>query len=433
MRDAEHLKVSFLLTGNELMSGDIVDSNSAKLAEKLSAFGCPVHYKATVGDDVAVLKSEIARIAAFSDVLIVNGGLGPTVDDLTAEALAGVLGVELRENTEEMVQLEAWCKQKNIAFNAANRKQAILPEGVEIIPNATGSAPGFAADVAGCRVYCTPGVPSELFRMFDEQILPRMKFAEGAEVKRYRFRLFGMGESGIQQRLFKSGVTIPKNIELGFRASVPMLELKLQATHREDYQTLEETAQVARDLFGSHIVTEDGRSIAHVLKDILLEQGKRVSFAESCTGGLISAMLTELDGASQVFDAGYVTYSNAMKSSMLGVQEATLNQHGAVSELVVREMLGGALAKSGADIGVAVSGIAGPAGGSEDKPVGTVWVAWGSIAAIKTHCFYFPVDRKRFQIIVAALAFDLLRRELLDIKEEAVYMKERALNNKRNA
>ncbi|KZZ61620.1 hypothetical protein A3760_24900 [Oleiphilus sp. HI0122] len=180
-------------------------------------------------------------------------------------------------------------------------------------------------------------------------------------------------------------------------------------------------------------MTEDGRSIAHVLKDILLEQGKRVSFAESCTGGLISAMLTELDGASQVFDAGYVTYSNAMKSSMLGVQEATLNQHGAVSELVVREMLGGALAKSGADIGVAVSGIAGPAGGSEDKPVGTVWVAWGSIAAIKTHCFYFPVDRKRFQIIVAALAFDLLRRELLDIKEEAVYMKERALNNKRNA
>lgn len=415
------------------MSGDIVDSNSAKLAEKLSAFGCPVHYKATVSDDLTVLKSEIARIAAFSDVLVVNGGLGPTVDDLTAEALAGVLGVELIENTEAMAQLKVWCEQKNIAFNAANRKQAILPEGVEIIPNATGSAPGFAADVAGCRVYCTPGVPSELFRMFDEQILPRLEFSEGAEVKRHRFRLFGMGESGIQQRLFKSGATIPDNIELGFRASVPMLELKLQASHRDDYQALEDTAQIARDLFGSHIVTEDGRSIAHVLKDILLEQGKRVSFAESCTGGLISSMLTELDGASQVFDAGFVTYSNAMKSELLGVQGETLNVHGAVSEPVVREMLGGALARSGADVGAAVSGIAGPAGGSADKPVGTVWVAWGSLDQMQAHCFYFPVDRKRFQIIVAALAFDLLRRELLNIDEEAAYLRERSLNKKRDA
>lgn len=430
MGSKEHLKVSLLLTGNELMSGDIVDSNSATLAEKLGAFGCPVFYKATVGDDLTVLKSEIARIAAFSDVLIVNGGLGPTVDDLTAEALAGVLNVALVENKEAMAQLKTWCEQKNIAFNEANRKQAILPEGVEIIPNATGSAPGFAATIDGCRVYCTPGVPSELFRMFDEQVLPRLNLGSGAELKRYRFRLFGMGESGIQQRLLRSDVQLPKGVELGFRASLPMLELKLQAASKEHYQALEDAANLARGLFGAHIVTEDGRSIAHVVKDILLEQGKRVCFAESCTGGLISAMLTELDGASQVLDAGFVTYSNEMKSEMLGVQESTLAADGAVSEDVVREMLHGALSRSKADIGVAVSGVAGPSGGSEDKPVGTVWLAWGSLENVKAHCFYFPMDRKRFQIIVAALAFDLLRRELLNIDQEAVYMRERALSSR---
>ena len=267
--------------------------------------------------------------------------------------------------------------------------------------------------------------------MFDVQILPRLNLQQGAALKRYRFRVFGMGESGIQQRLLKSGVEMPEGVELGFRASVPMLELKLQAEREDDYPLLEQAAQAAKDLFGAHIVTEDERTIAHVVKDILLEQGKRVTFAESCTGGLISSMMTELDGASQVFDAGFVTYSNEMKTRMLGVSGATLTEYGAVSEPVVREMLYGALESSGADLGVAVSGVAGPSGGTKDKPVGTVWVAWGSLDDIHAHCFYFPIDRKRFQVIVAALAFDLLRRELLNVADEAVYMKERALNQKR--
>jgi len=424
---ADQLRVSLLLTGNELMSGDIVDSNSAMLAEKLGLFGCGIFYKATVGDDLSLLQNEISRIAEFSDVLIVNGGLGPTVDDLTAEALAKVMGVELIENAEALAQLTAWCEQKNMALNSSNRKQAILPEGVEIIENSTGSAPGFASIISECKVFCTPGVPYELKRMFDDEIVPRLALGSGAKLKRHRMRLFGMGESGIQQRIIKSGFKMPKEIELGFRASIPMLELKLQATKEQDYSALEDCLVQARSLFGSHIVTEDSRSIAHVAKDLLIERGQRVTFAESCTGGLISSMLTELDGASNVFDAGYVTYSNAMKQAMLGVSEAALAEHGAVSELVVREMLSGALENSGADIGVSVSGVAGPSGGTEDKPVGTVWVAWGRTDAIKAYCFYFPMDRKRFQHIVAALAFDLVRRDLLGNEDEAVYFKERAL------
>jgi len=424
------LKISLLLTGNELMSGDIVDSNSAMLAEQLSRHGGSIFYKATVGDDLALLEQEIERISALSDVLVVNGGLGPTVDDMTAEALSNVLGVALVEHPQAMHDLKAWCELKNIAFTSSNAKQAVLPEGIELVHNRTGSAPGFTVSHNACQIFCTPGVPSELRHMFLEEILPRIPLNASSNIKRLRFRMFGMGESGIQQRILNSELSIPPEIELGFRASLPMLELKLQASRKEDYPALERTADSLKGLFGAHIVTEDDRPIARVVLDLLMAQSKRVTFAESCTGGLISSMLTEQNGSSQVFDAGFVTYSNEMKTDMLGVSPETLNEHGAVSEPVVQHMLAGALSRSGADLGVAVSGIAGPSGGTEDKPVGTVWVAWGGAENIQSHCFYFPMGRKRFQVMVAALAFDLVRRELLGLDEAAVYFKERSLKEK---
>ncbi len=419
------VKVSLLLTGNELMSGDIVDSNSAMLAERLGRLGSSVFYKATIGDDMDLLVSEIKRIAEFSDVLIVNGGLGPTVDDLTAEALAQAMDVPLAEHEQAVEHLVQWCGEKNIALNEANRKQAMLPSGIDLIANKTGSAVGFKTVLSGCEVYCTPGVPYELKTMFIEEILPVLPLDHGTQIKRHRLRVFGMGESGIQQRIKRSDIIWPATVELGFRASMPLLEVKLQAGKADDYADLEHCYASLKELFGHHVVTEDSRSIAHVVLDLLLEQGKKVCFAESCTGGLIAASLTELSGASQVFDAGFVTYSNAMKESLLGVNADILEDSGAVSEDVVRAMLSGALQRSGADLGVSVSGVAGPNGGSEEKPVGTVWLAWGSLDDMHAHPFFFPVDRKRFQVLVSALAFDLLRRQLMGSTETAVYFKER--------
>ena len=421
----KHPKLSLLLTGNELMAGDIVDSNSAMIAQMTQALGCPIFYKATVGDDLDLLSHEITRIAEFSDVLIVNGGLGPTIDDLTAEALANVMGVALEEQPQALQQLERWCESKRISLNAANRKQVILPQGIELIANATGSAPGFSAMVRNCKVICTPGVPSELKHMFRDEILPNLDISKNAQVKRYRLRVFGMGESGIQTLLKKHIANWPTEIELGFRASLPMLEVKLQAQNKSDYPALEQCLAQVKGLLGDHIVTEDHRVISAVVKDLLIEKQQTITFAESCTGGLIAANLTEIAGASAVFEAGFVTYSNAMKQALVNVSDASLRQHGAVSEPVVREMLSGALAKTNANIGVAVSGVAGPSGGSNEKPVGTVWIAWGTATHAKAHCFYFPVDRKRFQILVAAVAFDLVRRELLGINEQAIYFKER--------
>jgi nicotinamide-nucleotide amidase len=234
-----------------------------------------------------------------------------------------------------------------------------------------------------------------------------------------------MGESGIQTLLKKHIANWPTEIELGFRASLPMLEVKLQAQNKSDYPALEQCLAQVKGLLGDHIVTEDHRVISAVVKDLLIEKQQTITFAESCTGGLIAANLTEIAGASAVFEAGFVTYSNAMKQALVNVSDASLRQHGAVSEPVVREMLSGALVKTNANIGVAVSGVAGPSGGSNEKPVGTVWIAWGTATHAKAHCFYFPVDRKRFQILVAAVAFDLVRRELLGINEQAIYFKER--------
>jgi nicotinamide-nucleotide amidase len=419
--------MKLLMTGEELMTGDIVDSNSALMAERLFALGIRIAEKATLGDDLYELTSAMQRLTQGADVVIVNGGLGPTSDDLTAEALAALLGRPIVEHPEALAHLHRWCEARNSQLNDANRKQAMLPQGVEIIPNPTGSAVGFKVDVAGCRIYCTPGVPHELSAMLDAHILPELAQWSGAagQVARIRFSVFGYGEASLQHYLRTRLGAWPEQVVIGYRASVPVLELKLHVLRAEDRHLLDLCAERIRHLLGAHIVSEQMQSMASVVQELLVRQGRKVTVAESCTGGLIASLLTAVPGASLVFDAGFVTYSNAMKTRLLGVSERTLASEGAVSEAVVREMLQGALTHSRADLGVAVSGIAGPDGGSEDKPVGTVWIAWGSADAIQSRCLLFPVGRVMFQKLVATLALDLVRRQCLGCADVPVYFLER--------
>lgn len=420
-------KIALLLTGNELMTGDIVDSNSAMIAEQFLDQGFEVAYKVTVADDMPLLVSEMERLSKAYDMLLVNGGLGPTTDDLTAEALAQAMSVEIAEHPAAMSHLESWCEKRNYPLNAQNLKQAMLPASVDIVPNVTGSAVGFSCLLNQCLVVCTPGVPVELETMLTGQVLPLMHrhFPTNQQPKRHRLRVFGMGESGLQKRISETYPNMPEELEIGYRASMPLLELKLKVHQVEHYPILDEWYTKIHSLLGHHVVTEDQRSIAHVVKDLLLEADKKITFAESCTGGLIASLMTEVSGSSGVFDAGFVTYSNEAKHRMINVSEQNLMTHGAVSEVVVKEMLHGALNQSGADLGVAVSGIAGPTGGSDEKPVGTVWIAWGSLENIQARQFYFPGNRLYFQKIVAALGLDLIRRELISSHEEPVYFKER--------
>lgn len=422
-------RVALLLTGNELMTGDIVDSNSAMIAEQLLDQGLSVQYKVTVGDDLLLLQDEIKRLSEQFDILIVNGGLGPTSDDLTAEALALASSLELAEHPRARAHLESICREIGMPLSPANLKQALLPKDCRVIPNPVGSAVGFSMRLMACEVFCTPGVPHELKCMLEQEILPLIstQLDEAQKPVRTRLKVFGYGESALQQILSDQFPDWPEEIEIGFRASMPMLELKLQT--RSAHQTLLQSwTERVRRLLGAHVISETEMSMQEALVAQLHKAGKKVTFAESCTGGLVASLLTQVSGASRVFEAGYVSYANDIKQQMLGVSAQSLEAHGAVSEPVVREMLTGALERSAADLGVAVSGVAGPEGGTPDKPVGAVWLAWGTHQKVKTALLKIPGTRKRFQLLTATIAMDLIRRELLAIETPPNYLIERALN-----
>jgi nicotinamide-nucleotide amidase len=413
---AQRPRIELLLTGEELMSGDTVDSNSARVAEGLGALGLAVARKVTLGDDADALVTELHAMAATADIIIVNGGLGPTLDDLTAAVLARVADRELAEHPGALAHLEAWCARRQLPLDAANRKQALLPAGCDLLPNPIGSAVGFALDLGGCRVYCTPGVPGELQAMLAvicEDIAERWPGVDRVDI--LRLQTFGLGESTAQQLIADAVPAWPATVALGFRAGAPQLEIKLSIADPAARARRDACRAQLEGLFGDHIIGEGGTTLAERLLALLREHGLTVTAAESCTGGAIAAMLTGVAGASAAFEAGYVTYSNAIKRTTLGVREETLARHGAVSEAVVQEMAAGALAAAGADLAVAVSGVAGPDGGSEAKPVGTVWLAWGDRDRVDTLCVHWPVQRSLFQTMVAALALDLLRRRLLGL------------------
>lgn len=421
------LQIQLLLTGDELMSGDIVDSNSAMIAKKLQLAGYAVSKRVTVGDDIALMKQEIAVLAAASDVLIVNGGLGPTVDDLTAEVLAQVIGQPLEEHAQALGHLEAWCEKRNFKLDGPNRKQALLPKGVAIVPNPIGSAVGFSVNHNNCWIVCTPGVPSELEKMLDQTILPEIdkRFPTLDKTTVTHLPVFGLGESKVQQMISERIPDWPEEVELGFRASLPIIDVKLTAKSQEGEKARDVCLARLKALLGAHIISEKDETLPQRVVGLLQQQGKTIATAESCTGGLIASQITAIAGASSVFEMGVVSYSNRIKSHLLSVDPDVIEAQGAVSREVVYQMVEGALSQSGSDYAIAVSGVAGPDGGTDEKPVGSVWVAWGDSQNIETELLYFPGPRGYFQQVVAAVGLDLIRRRLLGIEEEPLYFKQR--------
>lgn len=408
-------QIQLILTGDELMRGDTIDSNSAMIAQALADVGIDVHLKTTVGDDRDGLGAVMRKAFSAADVVIVNGGLGPTQDDLTAEVMAGVCGVALTSHPGAVAHVEAWCAKRGFEANESNLKQAILPANCDLIDNPSGSAVGFAVTHNQCLVMATPGVPSELRGMLAE-VCARAAARVGSTARDVlRLQTFGLGESSIEELLRPHRDAWPSTVTLGFRAGMPQLELKLSVSDASALGDRERCHELLKTLFGDHIIGYANDSLAGVLQALLKAQNKRLTTAESCTGGLIASMITREPGSSAVFEAGYVTYGNRAKRECLGVSEQDLSAYGAVSEPVARAMLMGALTRSHADIGIAVTGIAGPDGGTIDKPVGTVWLAWGSPANVHTMKLVIPFDRQVFQSVVAAIGLDLVRRQLLDL------------------
>lgn len=419
--------IDLLLTGSELMTGDVVDSNSSMIAQQLLELGIPIRKKVTIGDDLALLCEQIETLSQSARVLLINGGLGPTTDDLTAEGLALAAGDKVVEHPEARAHLEAWCAKRGFELSVPNLKQARLPQDCQIIPNPIGSAVGFHLTLNQCLIICTPGVPRELEGMMQASILPLI-LAHCDHLPRLRtrkFQVFGLGEARIQQCITQGITDWPENIILGYRAALPFIDVKLTASEEVSETELSARLDSVKALLGPHVIGDQGLSLSEILVQMLSERQEKMVTAESCTGGRIASQITRIAGASEVFDAGFVTYSNEMKIKVLGVQPGTLETEGAVSEAVVKEMAEGALRVTGAQLAIAVSGIAGPSGGTPEKPVGTVWIAWGRAKSLRTRQLMIPGNREFFQRITTLITLDLIRRELLGIQDDPQYFFDR--------
>ncbi len=408
-----------LATGDEIRSGALIDSNSAYIAQKLEEVGVEVVRQSCVGDELKILVSVLKEIGSRADVAVVTGGLGPTIDDLTAEAAAKAACVELDIDQTALMSIEDFFKALKRPMPPSNKKQAMLPKGAECLYNPVGTAPGFFLKIDKCSFFFLPGVPFEMRRMLSEKVIPRIKKLQG---NKRRFCLvktistFGLTESATGERLAGFTDRFP-SIKLGFRAKFPEIHVKLYARGEDENvlnQLMEKASECVVEKIGRQVLSTNGDPMEAVVGNLLRKKNATIAVAESCTGGLISDWLTNIPGSSDYFLFSGVTYSNEAKIKVLGVSPATLNRYGAVHEETAKEMAEGARRIAGASYGLATSGIVGPGGGTEDKPVGTVCIGLATPDAAYGYRFNFRFAKRLMnKRIFAIKALDVLRQELL--------------------
>lgn len=407
-----------IAVGSELLARQRIDTNSLFLAERLLELGIELRRKHVVGDHPAELRDTIADAIARVDLVITTGGLGPTDDDLTREAVAAVLGRRLAVDPEVLAIVAARFERRGVPMPSVNRRQAEVIEGARWLPNPNGTAPGQVVDTGDRLIVLLPGPPREMQPMFLASVVPVLAArASGRQVRRRTVRTTGFSESQVEEiaqpiySRFAAGV-VP--IDTTVLASPGLVELHLSGA-AEDVDALEgvldrASAELVAAL-GDAVFTTDERSLEEVVGAELIARQLTIAAAESCTGGLLLQRLTDIPGSSAWVLGGVVAYANAVKVEALGVGEDTLAAHGAVSEAVARAMAEGVRRRLGADVGVGITGVAGPGGGSDEKPVGTVWIA---VAAGDTHArrFLFPGDRQMIRQFAASAALNMVRRAI---------------------
>jgi len=423
------VKAEIITIGDELLRGEIVDSNKARIAERLLLLDLECRHQVSVLDDPADMRDAFRRAADRSDFVLVSGGLGPTRDDLTTAVLAETFGRQTELDDDSLAAIEAFFARLGREMSEVNRKQAYFPTDAEVLRNPIGTAPGFSIREGRAVFFAMPGVPRELDLMMDEQVLPRIEKlldrSRGARptdgerrvVRARLLRTFGMGESTLEAEL--GDLAREGDVELGFRTSFPDNFLRPVARAKTAEEADARIAQVVdaiRARLGALVYGEGDDTMESVVGRLLTKHGLSVATAESCTGGLIAERITDVPGSSAYFLGGIVAYSNAAKSSLLGVSEALLEGEGAVSEPVVRAMAEGVRARFGSDLGIASTGISGPDGGTAEKPVGLVWLALSTAEGTHADSFVFQLDRSRHRSLTAQLALDWIRRRVLGVE-----------------
>ena len=411
------MQAELLATGDEICTGAIIDTNSAYIAEKLELAGVAVTGHRCVGDRLEDISDALTDISQRAHVAVVTGGLGPTGDDRTAEAAARAAGVDLREDADALNGLTRFFKKRGWPMSPSNRKQALLPDGAQCLDNPVGTAPGFALMIGACRFYFLPGVPREMKAMLAQHVLPTMAVRVAGMVRRIRVvTTFGLGESAVGEKVRGIENDI-EDLQVGLRVVFPEIHVRLYAGGADDIEIarkLDAAAQAVEERLRRRTLSTSGKSMAAVLGALLMARGATLAVAESCTGGLIAKQLTDVPGSSGFFIFSGVTYANEAKVQVLGVKETTLAAVGAVHEDTALEMAAGARRVAGADFAIATTGIAGPDGGTEDKPVGTVCLGLATPEGGRAFRRVFPFgERDLNRRIFAAAAMDRLRQHLL--------------------
>ena len=406
------MKIEVINTGTELLLGNTQNTHGAWLGRELFVLGLRIARQTCVPDGFAI-RDALQEAVLRSDVVIVTGGLGPTSDDLTREIAAEVLGLELIEDSQSLLALRKFFEVLGKPMADSNLKQALCPVGADILPNPHGTAPGIYLPPrinpqASCAVFLLPGPPRELYPMYFAEVLPRLQVMAGIDSipEALVLKFTGVGESDFHQGI-DGKLGMIADLEFGYCAHIGEVDLRLIGSPA----TIAAARNLTLEHFERYLISENGMSMEGVVVQLLKSKGLTLAIAESCTGGMISNRITNVPGASEVFTHGFITYSNRAKTELLGVSETTLASQGAVSEEVAREMAVGALNASNADIAVSVTGIAGPDGGTDEKPVGLAWIGLATKdGRIDTHRIFHPRNRKDFKLAASQSALEQARR-----------------------
>lgn len=420
------MTVELISVGTELLLGNIVNTNAAYLAEKCADIGLSCYYQSVVGDNeermTAVIKTALER----SDVVILSGGLGPTEDDLTKEVAAKVMGRELYMHEPSRQHIEAYFKRRNMEVTNNNWKQAMMPKGAIVVENENGTAPGVIIEGEGKKVLLLPGPPNELVPMFEKSMIPYLSGKETSTIYSQTVKICGVGESKAET-MIKDMLEVQMNPTIAPYAKNCEVHLRVTAKATDEKEAKKLVKPVVKELkrrFEGNVYTTDvDTTLEKAVVDLLLANKLTVCTAESCTGGLLAGRLINVAGVSDVYKSGYITYSNKAKRKVLGVKKGLLEKKGAVSEEVAVEMVKGAAALAKAEVTVAITGIAGPGGGTEEKPVGLVYIACNVCGKITVKKYNFNGNRAKIRETTVSSALILMRQCILEHYSEVTFGK----------
>lgn len=413
-----------IFVGTELLLGNIVNTNAAYLAEQMAVLGFPMYYQTTVGDNAERLEGCIRQALGRSDLVILSGGLGPTQDDITKETAAKVLGRELLLNEEAKVQIEAYFAKKGKTMAENNLKQAMMPKDAIMLENTNGTAPGAILEKDGKIVVLLPGPPEELCLMFERSVAPYLQDRVSQVIYSAMVKVCGVSESEVAQQL-DDLIRSTGEVTVAPYAKIGEVHLRVTAKAEDEKQAKKLVKPVIKDIkarLGDAVYTTHKEvSLEQSVVDLLLANNLTVTTVESCTGGLLAGRLINVPGVSEIFKMGHITYSNKAKRKIVGVRRKTLEKYGAVSGQVVKEMVNGVLQITRADVAVSISGLAGPDGGTPEKPVGLVYIACSVCGTVTVQECRFSGDRSKIRESAVAAALILMRRCIMAYSSKVTF------------